>query len=188
MCGKSVVPHSRKYEELAQKYGARSLIQREHTHVTIWPSQKAHVFFEWQGKPAITPMTWGFSEQHWLYNARAESIDKYAWRAPFETNRCVIPLESFHEGKKDFFGKDLPLYVAGMYGVLSGNGTRAKERFVFTMLTTPANPIVFPYHHRMPVLLGEQHLLDWCNPKAPGRDMLEQSQEFTERFVLEVAA
>ena len=95
--------------------------------------------FRTSGGP--TAGKWGlFGGQQ--YNARSERLDEL-YR---EYRRGIVFVDSFWEGGKEFkrtTGKDFAI------------GIIFNPQCEFAVLTCPANEIVKPYHHRMPLILAE---------------------------------
>jgi putative SOS response-associated peptidase YedK len=111
----------------------------------------------------------GFS----LINARAETVAvKPAFREALVKRRCLVPIDGFFEWqqdgpkgnkqpyavahKPDASGKRLPLTLAGLWERWrSPSGEILRS---VSIVTTEANELLRPIHHRMPVILKPQ---DW---------------------------
>ena len=106
-------------------------------------------------------------------NARAESIDTSgAFKEAFAQRRCVVPADGFFEwvtqGKERhpiwFHRPDGQLILfAGLYE--SWQPTPGNYQRTFTIITTTPNHIVEPVHNRMPVILPEDMVDAWLDPK-----------------------
>ncbi len=57
----------------------------------------------------------------------------------------------------------MPFALAGLWEVW--HSPEGDEVHTFTILTTDANELVAPFHHRMPVILGTEHFEEWLNPE-----------------------
>lgn len=101
------------------------------------------------------------------------------WREAFAERPCLIPLISYYEwsgpkGRKRTHlfknGSDEWLFAAGIWEEASELG------LCCSMLTTDANALVSPIHHRMPAFLGseemEQYLIGEPLQFAPAIDLL----------------
>jgi putative SOS response-associated peptidase YedK len=108
---------------------------------------------------------WGFLPEHWRgarpqINARVETVDqKRVFSDSFRSRHCLVIADGFYEWKRSSAGKRVPyrfalkdgglFAMAGIYARQDGEGSP----LTFTILTTEANEIVRPVHHRMPVIL-----------------------------------
>lgn len=131
-------------------------------------------------QPELTFLTWGLVPS-WaqdpnigkkLINARAETIaDKPAFRAAFRRRRCLIPIDGFYEWKKTGKTKqpyyftsqyNLPMAIAGLWEHWEAPDGSVIESF--TLITTEANDLVRPIHHRMPAILPAAAFDQWLHP------------------------
>ncbi len=119
----------------------------------------------------LTALHWGLmpagaaADARPLNNARAETVaDKPTFRDAFRRRRCLIPASAFYEwttagGPRQpwaFLRADEePFCLGGLW-----DGDRC------TVVTTAANAVMSPVHHRMPVLLATDAELDtWLDPR-----------------------
>ncbi|HYL60889.1 MAG TPA: SOS response-associated peptidase [Candidatus Acidoferrales bacterium] len=138
----------------------------------------------------VVPARWGLVNS-WakdasmaarFINARSESVEtRAAFREAFEKRRCVVPADGFFEwiGPKTarrpiwFHREDGGLLLfAGLYEAwqkLPGEWEKT-----FTILTTAANPVMAPYHDRMPVIIADRDADDWMDPRAPNAIALKR--------------
>lgn len=94
---------------------------------------------------------WGFNDGS-QYNVRSESIPT-VWKK-ISTNRGVLSVDSFWEKDARFVRDDQSnLYI----GVLYNNVPE------FAVITAPAQGIVVPFHHRMPLLIEDKSVEDFLN-------------------------
>jgi putative SOS response-associated peptidase YedK len=146
----------------------------------IAPRQPVAVIME-KGKRKIVSMQWGLIP-HWakdekiankLINARSETIaEKPSFRNSFKKFRCLIIADGFYEWqssgarKKPFFIRmkdEKPFGMAGLYDQwISPEG---KTVVTCTIVTTEANDIMKPIHHRMPVIIDPENYDLWLNPE-----------------------
>jgi putative SOS response-associated peptidase YedK len=103
-------------------------------------------------------------------NAKAETIlEKPSFRNPFRKRRCLVPADSFYEWSRDADKKPWrilmcdgsPFAMAGIWD--SWYNEEGEELRSFSIITTIANEIVAPIHHRMPVLLGNTESRIWLS-------------------------
>lgn len=104
-----------------------------------------------------------------MINARGESLqEKPAFEDAFREKRCLIPADGFFEWKKQ--GKQkIPYHIrlrsqemfafAGLWEEWKDEEGRVKN--TFSIVTTQANQIMKPLHHRMPVILPKELEQEW---------------------------
>jgi putative SOS response-associated peptidase YedK len=106
-------------------------------------------------------------------NARAETVASLPpFRDAFRRRRCIVPADGFLEwtGTKEarqplwFHREDGGLLLfAGLYETWQPeDGERQRT---FTIVTTRANALMAPVHDRMPVILPDDALDDWLDPR-----------------------
>lgn len=107
-----------------------------------------------------------------LINARAETIaEKPSFRHSFYNRRCLVLADSFYEwqnteqGKIPYriFLKDEPIFTfAGLWSAYTN--PQGEKIFTCTIITTEANELMAPIHHRMPVILTKDDQKRWLDP------------------------
>ncbi len=139
------------------------------------------------GQSEYTFLRWGllpfwsktFKTKFPMINARAEGIDKKpSFRGPFKYRRCIIPANGFYEWKRSTGGK-LPYYIrpvngcifhfAGIWDHWEGEGMTIES---CAIITTDANEGVAEIHDRMPVILEEEMVSAWLDPKTGPQELL----------------
>ncbi|QPM90350.1 SOS response-associated peptidase [Pseudooceanicola algae] len=151
------------------------------------------------GRRLLAPMRWGFLP-HWyksptdgplLINARAETIaEKPAFRAACRTRRCLIPSAGFYEwhraGEKKlpwFIRRrdGQPLVMAGIFQEWESGDT---SLMTCAIVTTAANGVLAPIHHRMPVVLAPADWPLWLGEKGKGAAslMVPAPEDVLERY------
>lgn len=132
------------------------------------------------GTNRLIPLKWGLvpswakypSIGRGLINARAETVrEKRSFRNAFTQRRCLIASTGFYEWRKDARGKT-PFYVglraggpfgfAGLYEVW--HSSEGNELATCTIITTEANDLIRPIHHRMPVIIPHHEAPRWLDP------------------------
>jgi len=114
-------------------------------------------------------------------NARSETLaGAAAFRDAFRRRRCVVPADGFFEwaGAKNarqplwFHRPDGGLLLfAGLYETWEPEaGVRQKT---FAIITTAANSLMAPVHDRMPVILPDDAVDDWLDPRREDLDYLK---------------
>ncbi len=132
--------------------------------------------------PGVRGMMWGMvpmfarkndKMQMWP-NAMAEkALTSPAWRSAVAKRRCLVPANGFYEwetvGPMKYphlftLRDEEPFAFAGIWEPASEDMPEN-----FAILTTEPNPVVKPYHHRMPVLLPADLMVRWIGgePLAP---------------------
>lgn len=120
----------------------------------------------WAKDPGAMPM---------LNNARGETVaEKPMFRQAFRRRRCLIPASGFYEWKavpgqksKQPFYISLkdgnPMSFAGLWeSSRAEDGSRVDT---CTIITTEANEVLQPIHHRMPVVLERKDWDTWLSPE-----------------------
>jgi putative SOS response-associated peptidase YedK len=107
-------------------------------------------------------------------NARAETIaEKPSFKAAFRARRCLVAADGFYEWRRDGrvsqpFRIEMrdraPFAMAGLWERWTGEGREALE--TFALITTEANDVVAPIHHRMPVILEPRRYGSWLDPHS----------------------
>lgn len=108
-----------------------------------------------------------------MINARSESVaEKPAYRGAFRQRRCLVLADGFYEWRATDRGKapyyirlkeGRPFVLAGLWESWQGPDGPLET---FCILTGGANELVSEVHHRMPVILKEEHALKWLDPGA----------------------
>lgn len=109
-----------------------------------------------------------------MINARAETLtEKASFKTPLRKTRCLIPASGFYEWAHPNAKTKIPYYFslrggglfafAGLYSVWHAG--LSDELRTFTIITTEANEIMKPVHHRMPVILGRKDESRWLDPQ-----------------------
>ena len=129
----------------------------------------------------LVPMKWGFQRKGLgvVNNTRSDNLNSPMWKKAIENRRCLIPILSYYEwsgpkGDKQTHVFQSPnhnyLWIAGLWEESSELGP------CFSMLTTEANPLVSPIHHRMPAIVAEndhkKFLLEGPEFFKPGPELL----------------
>src|SRR5512140_2504572 len=115
-----------------------------------------------------------------LINARAETAgEKPSFRNAFRRHRCLIPTNGFYEWQRQERGKQ-PYFVrmrderlfafAGLWDRWENQEEGVIE--TCTILTTAANAVLSPIHHRMPVILPPTEYARWLDPAVLNTDSL----------------
>lgn len=130
-------------------------------------NQSPHVlsYFKWGLVPSWSKEA---ASAHKMINSRAETIqEKPSFKDAFLKRRCIVPANGFYEWKKAaksqpwrFCMKDESLFAfAGIWDMWKQNDGHWLT--TFSIITTEANELMQPIHHRMPVILDQSTALRW---------------------------
>jgi putative SOS response-associated peptidase YedK len=121
-----------------------------------------------------------------LINARAETIDRLpSFRTAFRRQRCVIIADGYYEWqtlpgrrRQPYFvtlADERPFGFAGLWDSWRdpADSVAAGPRIdSCTIITTRANPLLSPVHHRMPVILEVDRFDAWLDTRRPAIEAL----------------
>jgi putative SOS response-associated peptidase YedK len=180
MCGRFT--QERPASELAEIFGAEPLVEDPGAHYNVAPTDEALVVVQRDDRRAVTAYRWGLIP-HWataakvgsrMINARSETITvSPAFRDAFVRKRCIVPVESFYEWKRDgtirqpyrIVRRDRqPLALAGLWAGWREPDTDTVRR-TFSIVTTTPNEAVAALHDRMPVVLERETWDRWLDPR-----------------------
>ncbi len=179
MCGRFT--QERPASELAEIFGAEPLVDDPGGHYNVAPTDEASVVVQREDRRAITAYRWGLIP-HWateakvasrMFNARAETLTTSpAFRAAFQRRRCLVPVDSFYEWKREgtvrqpyrvIRSDGRPLALAGLWAGWRDPATETVRR-TFTIVTTTPNDALRDLHDRMPVVLPDDAWDLWLGP------------------------
>ena len=189
MCGRYSLTTSP--AELAQRfefefdYGGESVKPR----YNIAPTQQVLTVVGGESRKAHF-MRWGLIPR-WakelptgrpLINARAETVsEKPSFRDSLKRRRCLVPADGFYEWQKVGDAKrpmrivmrsGEPFAFAGLWSAWRDPSGASIESCA--IITTEANELVRPIHHRMPVILPEELEDPWLDPDLDDSIALSQ--------------
>ena len=106
-----------------------------------------------------------------LINARSETVlEKPAFREAFLQRRCLVPVNGFYEWQKRPSGPQPFYFSAKNRSTMALAGIWAQHEYPgghvvrsCSILTTSANSLMRPIHHRMPVILPEADWKFWLD-------------------------
>src|SRR6478736_5044359 len=187
MCGRFT--QQRPASELAEIFGAEPLVDDPGGHYNVAPTDDALVVVQRDERRGLTAYRWGLIP-HWatearvgakMINARAETITSSpAFRDAFVRKRCLVPVDSFYEWKREgtvrqpyrIVRRDgRPLALAGLWAGWRDPAADAVVR-TFTIVTTTPNDQLADLHDRMPVVLPDDAWERWLDPHPMQPDEL----------------
>ena len=170
MCGRFT--QQRPASELADIFAAEPLADELGPRYNVAPTDDAFVVVQREDRRAITAYRWGLVP-HWstdlkggsrMFNARAETITSSpAFREAFKRRRCLVPVDSFYEWKREGAVRQpyrvvrddgRPLALAGLWAGWKDSETDTVRR-TFTIVTTTPNAALADLHDRMPVVIDD---------------------------------
>jgi putative SOS response-associated peptidase YedK len=201
MCGRFT--QERPASELAEIFAAEPLADELGPRFNVAPTDEAYVVVQRDERRAITAFRWGLIP-HWttdrktaskMFNARAETITTSpAFRDAFRRKRCLVPVDSFYEWKREGTIRQpyrvvredgRPLVLAGLWAGWRDPATDTVQR-TFTIVTSTPNEQIAGLHDRMPVIVQEDAWERWLDPTPvdPGEllGLLEPSDELAVRI------
>jgi putative SOS response-associated peptidase YedK len=179
MCGRFT--QQRPASELAEIFAAEPLVEDPGARFNVAPTDDALVVVQRDERRAITAYRWGLVP-HWatdlkagsrMFNARAETLPTSpAFRAAFARRRCLVPVDSFYEWKREGTVRQpyrvvredgRPLALAGLWAGWKDPETELVHR-TFTIVTTSPNDALADLHDRMPVIVPDDAWARWLDP------------------------
>lgn len=182
MCGRFT--QERPTSELAEIFEADDLADAPGGRYNVAPTDEAAVVVRRDDHRAVTAYRWGLIP-HWaddprignrMFNARAETLaTSPAFRDAFRRRRCLVPVDSFYEWRREgkvrkpfrVVGADgRPLALAGLWSGWHDRDT-GEVRRTFTIVTTGPNEVMRSIHDRMPVVVPPEAWDRWLDPALP---------------------
>ena len=153
-------------------------------------------------------MTWGLIP-YWVkdeesaksirmktFNARSETLEeKPSFRNPLKSKRCMVLVNGFYEWqhlekeKIAYFirlKEDISFALAGLYDNWLNRSTGEMIN-TFTIITTPANPVMEVIHNtkkRMPAILPPLSEKEWLNLEHGGSKLSEFLKPYDENQMI----
>jgi putative SOS response-associated peptidase YedK len=182
MCGRFT--QERPSSELAAIFEAEDLAGTPGGRFNVAPTTEAAVVVQRDDRRAVTAYRWGLVP-HWaedprignrMFNARAETLaTSPAFRDAFRRRRCLVPVDSFYEWRREgkirqpfrIVGTDRrPLALAGLWSGWRDPDT-SEVRRTFAIVTTGPNELMRSIHDRMPVVVPSESWERWLDPALP---------------------
>lgn len=179
MCGRFT--QERSSSELAEIFEAEDLADLEGDRFNVAPTDEANVIVQRSERRAVTRYRWGLIP-HWaddprigskMFNARAETLARSsAFRDAFAHKRCLVPVDSFYEWRREgnlrvpfrvVRDDGRPLTLAGLWAGWHDDET-GEIRRTFTIVTSGPNSLMRPIHNRMPVVIPPEAWERWLDP------------------------
>ena len=184
MCGRFVLAEQQ--DAVARAFNAVQMAGVDRSY-NIAPTQSVSVVRFHNNTREVVALRWGLIPS-WskempkrtnLINARAETVaTKPSFRVAYKRRRCLIPTNGFYEWQT-VAGQKQPVYIhfpdqhlfafAGLWECW-----HTEEHVIESciILTTEANREIQPVHHRMPVILDDEHYGVWLGEQQGDVDAL----------------
>jgi len=188
MCGRFT--QERSSSELAEIFDAEDLAELEGDRFNVAPTDEANVIVQRSERRAVTRYRWGLIP-HWaddprigskMFNARAETLARSpAFRDAFARKRCLVPVDSFYEWRREgnlrvpfrvVRDDGRPLTLAGLWAGWRDDDT-GEIRRTFTIVTSGPNSLMRPIHNRMPVVVPPEAWERWLDPSLSNPAQLQ---------------
>lgn len=117
-----------------------------------------------------------------IINARSETVDKlFSFKKSFYERRCVILADGFFEWERSsgtktpyrFVLKNKRIFAFAGLWTVSVDELNQKV-YTTTIITTKANSLMMDIHDRMPVILNEDQVKIWLDPKLKDQEALKK--------------
>lgn len=189
MCGRVTV--TRKAQSIAEFFSALNLAE-DHISYNVSPTQVLPVVRTdpERGQRTLEDLHWGLIPS-WakdpkianrLINARSETLsEKPSFRGAYKYRRCIVAVDGFYEWRKEgnrkqpYFFKssiDQPLPFAGLWESWTSPDGASLDSC--TIITTQANDLMKPIHHRMPAMVKQEHQAAWLDPRLQDTEALRE--------------
>ena len=141
----------------------------------ILPSQQIPILYQENKKIKMTKKTWGYTSSKYqgrIINAKCETLfERVMFQKDIYNNRCLIFAKGFYEWDSlkhrfRFENNQKALYFAGIY-----HGEEV------VIITTKANNVIKPIHHRMPLIIQEQDIHNWLCDNEKAFTLLKSKNE-----------
>lgn len=188
MCGR--FSQQRPASELSEIFAAEPLADDLGPRYNVAPTDEAFVVVQREERRGLTAYRWGLIP-HWakdaragsrMFNARAETITTSpAFRDAFKRKRCLVPVDSFYEWKREGTIRQpyrisradgQPLALAGLWAGWKDPMTEQVRR-TFTIVTTSPNTAMAALHDRMPVIIATDAWDRWLEPEPADMSELQ---------------
>lgn len=192
MCGRFNSIASGK--DFASVYDAQFLTDELSSNFNVAPTTLVYVLHRQDGGRVLDVMSWGLVPS-WskdktraasMINARSETLtEKPSFRNLVSEHRCILPIQGFYEWQNlasetkkpkkqaHYITRvdEQPMTLAGLWTIWKQPDSSLLR--TCTIITTEANEILSPIHHRMPVILERDSVDIWLGEsKALPHDLL----------------
>lgn len=183
--------------EIVEQFGVRKVLKGHANRFNVSPTQTVSIVMnDRHDQRVLQESRWGlfpFWAKESVNADHAVLPEKPFLHRMLRRQRCVIPCSGFY-GQKTFGQERDPramyttvpsrplLGVAGIYDCW--RHVNGKEVRAFTMLTAAASGPMSAWQPRVPVILDEEGIEDWLNPKQTEFSRLRKHLEALESYMM----
>lgn len=137
------------------------------TNMDLRPSQIVSTVGAQHGELKQLDLPWGIQPDwanHLIINAKAETVAvKATFANAFEFSRVIVPCSGWYEWREENGRKVKYLFSLGDNHVLYMAGIAVDNGRELVTLTTESNQQCSEFHHRMPLLIPDEEVMNWIS-------------------------
>ena len=143
------------------------------------PAQKLPIIKSYTNGKALENYEWGLFPS-WakekkdfkpLINARLETLmEKISFKKLIQTSRCLIVADGYYEWQRENKEKTPYYFTKADNGLMFFAGIYQNNQFC--IITKEASSIVKNIHHREPLIINDEQILNYLNIKKEGMNTL----------------
>ncbi len=164
MCGRLNVIDQPLCRVVSEHLGIRFKTQ---TNKDLRPTQMVSTVGMQHGELKQLDLPWGIQPawaSNLIINAKAETVAvKATFANAFEFNRVIVPCSGWYEWREESGKKARYLFSPSDSDVLYMAGIALDNGKELVTLTTDSNNQCSEYHHRMPLLIPDDGVLNWIS-------------------------
>ena len=144
------------------------------------PTQKLPIIKSYTNGRALEICEWGLIPS-WakdkkdfrpLINARLETLmEKVSFKKLIQTSRCLVVADGYYEWKRENKEKTPYYFTKTDSSIMFFAGIHQNNQFC--IITKEATNTVKEVHHREPLIINEEQILNYLNIKKEGMDILQ---------------
>ena len=143
------------------------------------PTQKLPIIKSYTNGRALENYDWGLvpgwakdkKDFRPLINARLETLmEKVSFKKLIQTSRCLVVADGYYEWKRENKDKTPYYFTKDDSSLIFFAGIHQNNQFC--VITREATDAIKEIHHREPLIISEEQVLDYLNIKKEGMDIL----------------
>lgn len=202
MCGRVILTLSAKMikQILAEEYNINHLnIDDFSPKYNVGPGQQLLSVISHNTEYRSGYLSWRFipkwaknqNEGYKYINARSETVhEKATYKDAFKTNRCLVICNGFYEWHRKDAVKRPFLFHKPDKGVITLAGIWTPQylddgtkEYGVCLMTTEANSMMSPIHHRMPVIIQPKDSIKWLHNNTDLKVLQEMMLPITNNYL-----